>query len=340
MVPTEMFAWMPEGLSEGFPEIVASIDGVQSTSVITSVTMHLTSSHLADGTLVDQPRAGFVIPLHGAIVEAEALERVFGLPLVGDGEIILGEDSAALRRLGVGDTITFEKGVTLTVGAVVDEDLMAGYEAIATTKEPFEEDRMQARAMLVLYYGSAYRLDLEIRPLVEEDLVYAVGERTNSADRGGLVVRSQVFIKENFGEFAYRPIGGGRFVIDPDWVKANIVETNIPLLGRTKCHRVMTEILTDIMQDLVDNGLSNVIDRSAYAGCWNARYIASSARLSRHSFGAAADINIFNPTDGGPGSPVNPELLSRIYAAGLTSGHVWRNADPGHFEFFEVAEAE
>ncbi len=89
-------------------------------------------------------------------------------------------------------------------------------------------------------------------------------------------------------------------------------------------------------QDLADNGLSNVIDRSAFAGCWNARYIAGSARMSRHSFGAAADINIFNSTDGGPGSPVNPELLKRIYAAGLTSGHVWRNSDPGHFEFFEI----
>lgn len=331
---------MPGGLTEGFPEVVAAIPGVVSTSVITSVTMHVTSSHLADGTLIDQPRSGYVIPLHGAIVEADALQRVYGLPPVGADEVILGEDSAALRRLGEGDTITFEKGVTLTVGAVVDENLMAGYEAIATTKDHFVEDRMQARAMLVLYHGSDYRLDLEIKPRVEEDLVYAVRERTNSADRGGLVVRSQVFIKQNFGEFAYRPTSGGRFVIDPAWVEANIVETNIPLIGRTRCHRVMAEILTDIMQDLVDNGLSNVIDRSAFAGCWNARYIASSARLSRHSFGAAADINIFNPTDGGPGSPVNEELLTRIYAAGLTSGHVWRNADPGHFEFFDVIESD
>ena len=159
---------------------------------------------------------------------------------------------------------------------------------------------------------------------------------SRSADRGGLVVRSQVFIKEHFGEFAYRLTGGGRFTIDPGWVAANIVDVDIPLLGQTKCHRKMAGILTDVMQDLVDNGLSDVIDRSAYAGCWNARYIAGSYRLSRHAFGAAADINIFNPTDGGPGSPVHPELLERIYAAGLTSGHVWRNADPGHFEFFEA----
>ncbi len=334
-----MFAWMPGGLTEDFPEVVANIPGVESTSVITTVTMHLVSSHKADGTPVDQPRDRYVIPMHSAIVDAEALERVHSLPLIAGNEIILGEGSAALRRLDVGDTITFEKA-TLTVGRIVPEESMAGYEAIAVTKDHFNEDRMQVRAMLVRYHGNAYRLNLEINSRVAENTVYDVQERTRSADYGGLVVRSQVFIKENFGEFAYRPTGGGRFVIDPAWVAENIVDIRIPLLGQTKCHRVMAGILTEVMQDLVDNGLSNVIDRSHYAGCWNARYIAGSARLSRHSFGAAADINIFNPTDGGPGSPVHEELLSRIYAAGLTSGHVWRNADPGHFEFFNVVEPE
>ena len=333
-----MFAWMPGGLTDEFPGIVASVPGVDATSVITTATMHLAASHEADGALVDQPPPRFVIPMHGAIVDAAALEPIFGLPEVGPDELILGEGSAALRRLGVGDTITFEKGNTLTIAAIVPEHLMAGYEAIAVTKEHFVEERMESRAVLALYHGTAFELNSEIASQVEEDLVYDVRTRDTSADQGGLVVRSQVFIKENFGEFAYRPTGSGRFQIDPDWVSENIVDVRIPLLGQTKCHKKMAAILTDIMQDLEDNGLSNVIDRSAFAGCWNARYIAGSDRMSRHSFGAAADINIFNRADGGPGSPTNPELLKRIYAAGLTSGHVWRNSDPGHFEFFAVVE--
>jgi len=333
-----MFAWMPAGLTDEFPGIVAGVPGVDAATVITTATMHLTSSHRADGTVVDQPTPGFVIPMHGAIVDAAALQPIFELPEIGPDELILGEGSAALRRLEVGDTITFESGATLSVGAIVPEQLMAGYEALAVTTEPFAEDRMQARAVLALYHGTAFRLNSEIAAQVDDDVAYDVRTRDTSADRGGLVVRSQVFIKENFGEFAYRPTGGGRFQIDPDWVAENIVDVSIPLLGQTKCHKKMAAILTDIMQDLEDNGLSNVIDRSAFAGCWNARYIAGSDRMSRHSFGAAADINIFNPADGGPGSPTNPELLKRIYAAGLTSGHVWLNSDAGHFEFFEVVD--
>ena len=39
------------------------------------------------------------------------------------------------------------------------------------------------------------------------------------------------------------------------------------------------------------------IDRSAFAGCYNARFIANRPDISHHSFGAAADINIFNTPD-------------------------------------------
>ncbi|NND01773.1 MAG: M15 family metallopeptidase [Acidimicrobiia bacterium] len=339
----EIFAWMPKGLIDGFPELVAAIPGVDSVSVITSVTMHLSSSHKADGTAVDQPPSGFVIPLHGATVDSEGLELVYGLPRIAEDELVLGDESAALRRLAVGDTITFETGSTLTVGAIVDESQMAGYEAIAIDPTQFDAARAEARAMLVLYEDSPVRLELEIAPRLKQldpDVLFAVRERSKSADRGGLVVRSQVFIKQNFGEFAYRPTGGGRFVIDPGWVSENIVDQNIPLLGQAKCHKVTTEILTNIMQDLIDNGLSDVIEKRRFAGCWNARYIAGSTRLSRHSFGAAVDINFFNPTDGGPGSPVNPELLSRMFEAGMTSGHLWTNADPGHFEYFGFPEDE
>ena len=205
---------------------------------------------------------------------------------------------------------------------------------IATTPEPFVEKRRETRAVHVLYNWSRYRLFLETRARVDEDTTFRVSERSTSADRGGLAVRSQVFFKSVFGEFAYKPTSGRGFVIDPDWVNANIVDVNIPLLGRTKCHRIYAEILTDMMQDLTDNGLSDVIDRRAFAGCWNGRYIANSYRLSRHSFGGAADINIFNTPDEGPGSPVHPELLWRMDAAGITSGHLWAKSDAGHFEYF------
>ncbi len=337
--PAEFFVWMPNGLTEGFAESMSGVDGIEAITELRTATLHIKASHKADGTLVDQPRAGYVIPVHAAIVAPEGLEHIVGISDLAPDEIVLGEDSATLRRLEVGDTIDFERS-TMTVGAIVPESLMSGYEMIATTPEPFVERRMETRAVHVLYNWSRYRLSLEVRARVDEDVTYRVSERSTSADRGGLAVRSQTFIKQVFGEFAYKPTGGRTFVIDPDWINTNIVEVQIPLLGRTRCHQVYADILTDIMQDLVENGLSEVIDRSAYAGCWNGRYIANSYRLSRHAFGAAADINIFNTPDEDPGSPTHPELLWRMAAADVTSGHLWAKSDAGHFEYFGTLGAD
>jgi hypothetical protein len=153
-------------------------------------------------------------------------------------------------------------------------------------------------------------------------------------------VRGQVWIKETFGEFAYRPTGGGRFTIDPAWIEANIVTATIPLLGTVTCHRVYLDVLTEVMSALEAAGHGDVIDRSEYRGCWNARYVANSMRLSRHSWGGAADINFFNALDGGPGSPINPTLIETMAAFGVTSGHAWSIPDPGHFEYYGFPEDE
>ncbi len=113
------------------------------------------------------------------------------------------------------------------------------------------------------------------------------------------------------------------------------MERELPLLGRFACHRDFTALLEDIMVDLESAGLESVIDRSAFFGCWNPRWISDRRGLSRHAWGAAVDINLGNATDGGNGSPVNAALLRLTEAAGMTSGHLWVQADPGHFEWFE-----
>ena len=88
------------------------------------------------------------------------------------------------------------------------------------------------------------------------------------------------------------------------------------------------------LTQLEEAGKGTVINRRSFQGCWNARFIAGREAISHHSFGAAADINIFNTPDEGPGSPVHPELLWRMEAAGITSGHLWAKSDAGHFEYF------
>ncbi|MGI9614043.1 MAG: M15 family metallopeptidase, partial [Acidimicrobiales bacterium] len=128
-------------------------------------------------------------------------------------------------------------------------------------------------------------------------------------------------------------LGGRQIDIDPAWVEEHIVTADLPLLGPVRCHRSFVEIIRPVLQGLIDDGLEDVIDPSRFEGCWNPRFIGNSNRLSRHAWGAAADINFGNPLGDNPGSPIHPELLDRMAAAGVTSGHDWTIPDPGHFEY-------
>ena len=164
--------------------------------------------------------------------------------------------------------------------------------------------------------------------------VRVFGGRGDSQRDRGRGTLPAIEVKQRFGEFAFRPEGASAVRIEPDWVEANIVTVDLPVVGSTRCHRLFAEALTGVLQSLVDDGLADVIDPQAFQGCWNPRRIAGSARLSKHAWGIAADINFGNALDEEPGSPVHPELLSRMLDAGVTSGHLWRaSPDPGHFEY-------
>lgn len=338
-VPT-FVVWMSDGLDPGFGELVSSLRGVGAVAVVRSGTLHITGTRDARGDPVDVLRDGFVIPVGGIAIDLDA-HAAFLDPAASDvlgglqpDEVVLGTSSAEIRRLGVGGVIVFEGGIEKTVAAVLADAVIGTTEIVAVGGGAFGPEAMAPRYALVEFAGTEEELEAAVLAVLPPDAAVRVRARSGDGQRRGRSVRPQVFIKRSFGEFAYRPTSQGRFQIDPDWVAEHIVDVHIPLLGRTQCHRDYAALLTAVMQGLIDDGLADVIDASAFRGCWNPRYIAGSTRLSRHAWGVAADINFGNSLDGGPGSPVNAELLRRMAAAGITSGHTWRSPDPGHFEFY------
>lgn len=330
----EYWTFHGQGLPDDFVEQARRIDGVSLVFPYTAGTMHLVESRTASGSVVDRATPGWSIPLDGAIVDLEYIDAYLGADHdLTSQHVVLGESAARLRGLGVGDTMSFESGSTLVVGAVVSDDLFGESEIIGLALEAFEPDRFQTRAALIRYEGSATRLAAALDDIYE-DTGFGLHERHAFPDHGPRVVRSWVFMKERFGEFEYRPARGGAVEIEPAWVEEHIVEVDLPLLGRTKCHRVFAETLAAVMGRLEAQGLDRVIDRSAFYGCWNPRYIRGTTRLSRHSFGIAADINFTSRTGERRGSPTHPALLDAMAFYGVHSGHVWTLPDAGHFEYY------
>jgi len=330
-------AWQPTALIEGFTADLQAISGVGAVSMVRVGDTRIVSSATADGTVVDQPGDGFVIPAevhavttaHAEFLPAE--HRSVLLSLAPD-EVLLGSTSAVLRRLDVGDTITFDGGLVVTVAGVVDDDYVGDAEIVTTRPDPEVFGAFLDKYAVFWFDGERAELEAAVTQIGGEPVtIRAWGEVL--VFRHGDSVRSQAAFKERFGEFTIRPNGGG-FQQGAAWRNEYLVTETIPLLGSVTCHRDFVAMLREAMEALEAQGQADLIRRSAYRGCWNARFISGRQAISHHSFGAAADINFFESLDG-PFSPTDPDLLVALYTVGLTSGHVWVNPDPGHFEWFD-----
>lgn len=324
-------AVLPESFTEGIarlPGAIASIVRVGNVAVV--------ESHHADGTVIDRPPDGFVIPVelqqmssnaHGHFVPDAVAEM---LSRLANDEILLSASSAHLRRMGIGDDLLLDDGTVLTVAGIVDDEWIGAAEIVSTRPGPFPDTRQ--RYVIVDYAGSRTELERRLGELTDE-AVRVLSSAEVPVLRHADAVLPQIAVKEQYGEFAYRPLGGDRIEIDPAWVEANIVSISVPLLGQITCHREFADQLRSVMVGLEATGSGDVIDRGAYLGCWNPRFVRGRRDLSRHAWGVAADIN-FGNDPAATGSPIAPPLLRAMGSAGIRSGHTWTNPGPGHFEWY------
>ena len=109
--------------------------------------------------------------------------------------------------------------------------------------------------------------------------------------RHGDAVLAQAVVKEQFGEFAYRHVGGRDLDLDPAWERDHIVEVDLPLLGRLRCHRAIVGELRAALLELERANLGYVVTPEGVAGCFVPRLISPDGGLSRHAWGIAIDLN-------------------------------------------------
>ncbi len=331
-------AWQPAELVESFAADLSAVPGVGTVSLVRVGDARIVNTHRADGTVVDEPADGFVIPVEVHAVDPASHAEFLPAPAasilasMADDEVMLGSTSAALRRLTAGDTITFTGGTVVTVAGVVDDAYVGDAEIVTARDDPEVFADFLDKYAVFWFEGDRADLERAVQSFDGDPVtIRSWGEVL--VFRHGDSVRSQAAFKERFGEFTIRP-GGGGFEQEPAWRQQNIVTETIPLLGSVTCHRLFLDMLREAMTALEEAGKGAVVNPASFSGCWNARYIAGRQAISHHSFGAAADINFFEPLDG-PFSPTNPDLLVALYGVGLTSGHIWVNPDPGHFEWFD-----
>lgn len=336
-----LLVWTPDSVPPEVATAASAAHGVDGVTVLRAGGVALSRSVDAEGNVVDEPARGMVIPLdalafdpttYSAFVPASDRSTFAGL---GVDEVLLGESSASVRRLDVGASLMLADGRTVRVAGVVDDTSVGGSEVAFTHEGGAASGLTTDRWLLVRYREGRGPVEDAVRSALPGEVpVRFRGPGETPWLRAGDAVIPQVIVKARFGEFAYRPPEGSvdEFDQDPAWRADNLVDADIPLLGRVRCHRAIVDALAGAMADLEAQGLGHVIAPGGYDGCHNARTTRSGAGLSRHAWGVAVDLNYGeNPT--GVESEQDPRLLEVMERWGFGWGGLWLVRDPAHFEF-------
>lgn len=318
--PLVHLVWASEGLSK---ELVESVEGVHPVASLVG----------GDVVLLDTERKGWFIPLDAIEIDPADHAEVWQDPVLADlrpGEVFLSESSAELRKMGAGAALQIE-GHSFVVRAVV-EDSVVGAAEVVFHREDENSPVITNRYLLVATDMTTGEFSSSIRKLDPELHFRIRSEGQVRFLRQGDAVAPQVMIKAALGEFAIDPGSGRTFREDDAFRKDNIVEADFPLLGRSKCHRVVVEQVEAAIKEVKEEGLEDLIDPNGYAGCWVSRFIGGNRGISRHAWGAAVDINAPDNLFGTAGD-MDMRLVEIMERHGFTWGGRWLVPDPMHFEF-------
>lgn len=338
-VPPAVLAWTPGGLPAGFAEAVAFSPGLAALTVVHGDPLTLTASLDASGQATgSNPPPGMVVDLDVIAVDpstfagfAARADRA-AIHALAPGQGLLGDTSAALRDVGPGDQLVLGGGARVTVAGVVDDSSVGAAELVVDTGTGTAIGVTTPRYLLAEPAGSSADTVAAVHEAADPTLTLRVRARGETPYlRSSDAVLPQSRLKAVFGEFARDPrANGGDLRLDPAWVRDNIVEAEVPILGEVRCHRSLIPALGGALQELADRNLGGLVQ--TYDGCHNARRIRSGDTVSRHAWGAAVDLN-FTGNATGVASIQDPRLVEVMARWGFGSGDGWLVPDPGHFEY-------
>jgi hypothetical protein len=283
-------------------------------------------------------RAGYrVIPVEVMAVDPVAYASAAGR--AGDGlrralqhGVVLSQTSASLRRLGVGGKLRVTGGTTLTVSGIIDDQLLAGYEAAVSRPLAGRLGLTHASYLLLRPRGSVTGLEAAVQSLLHRRTLRFVLPGQRSWFRSGETLPLEQ-VKARFGELSvqslHNPVPG------PAWVAANLVTRNVPVLGQVHCHRAIIADLNAAMAELQRLQLDRFIDLAAvgeHGGCMDPRHpvtISPSTGLPLPLSHAEWGIDL----ELGTTPKVDQRLVQVMAKHGFSWGGHWLPAAPDRFEW-------
>jgi len=255
---------------------------------------------------------------------------------IRDNKIVISELTASRYELNVGDYVNLvglnSETIPIEVGKVIKDSKIGWFEGVVNKELGFKlgiyrniqaiiwDSHINENFLIELHKNINYR---------KVKLTF----RENRVNKNWVLPTA--LVKEMFGDFQIKERDGVWITTEPEWREENIQNKRMPILGITRCHRLMWEPLEGALNQILEEGLEEYLSIEEWrssGGCYAPRRINrfdAGGSISRHAWGIAIDINT---TSGYP-----PRVVEIFNDWGFAWGGTWTSPDEMHFELRDLS---
>ena len=255
---------------------------------------------------------------------------------IRDNKIVISELTASRYELNVGDYVNLvglnSEIIPIEVGKVIKDSKIGWFEGVVNKELGFKlgiyrniqaiiwDSHINENFLIELHKNINYR---------KVKLTF----RENRVNKNWVLPTA--LVKEMFGDFQIKERDGVWITTEPEWREENIQNKRMPILGITRCHRLMWEPLEGALNQILEEGLEEYLSIEEWrssGGCYAPRRINrfdAGGSISRHAWGIAIDINTKS------GYP--PRIVEIFNDWGFAWGGTWTSPDEMHFELRDLS---
>ena len=255
---------------------------------------------------------------------------------IRDNKIVISELTASRYELNVGDYVNLvglnSEIIPIEVGKVIKDSKIGWFEGVVNKELGFKlgiyrniqaiiwDSHINENFLIELHKNINYR---------KVKLTF----RENRVNKNWVLPTA--LVKEMFGDFQIKERDGVWITTEPKWREENIQNKRMPILGITRCHRLMWEPLEGALNQILEEGLEEYLiieEWKSSGGCYAPRRINrfdAGGSISRHAWGIAIDINTKS------GYP--PRIVEIFNDWGFAWGGTWTSPDEMHFELRDLS---
>ena len=255
---------------------------------------------------------------------------------IRDNKIVISELTASRYELNVGDYVNLvglnNEIIPIEVGKVIKDSKIGWFEGVVNKELGFKLGIY--RNIQAIIWDSHINENFLIE--LHKNINYRKVKLTFRESRVNKNwVLPTALVKEMFGDFQIKERDGVWITTELEWREENIQNKRMPILGITRCHRLMWEPLEGALNQILQEGLEEYLSIEEWrssGGCYAPRRINrfdAGGSISRHAWGIAIDINTKS------GYP--PRVVEIFNDWGFAWGGTWTSPDEMHFELRDLS---